>query len=244
MRASSALARGPLRRSAPPPRRGAAGRRRARPCQRPDRAARVAHAPCLAGPGVRRGGEVARSAGRGPGDRMGVWEFRLPTLERSAEPVGRGALPAGIVPPLQDAVRDAWCASRLRGGLPRRAPGGRGRIRRARGPCGFLLPAGTFPPDPPARPPRARIQDALPTPRGRDGLCARPEGRVQLRVRRQLIRCGASVWMLRGGCASALVAPGTAGGRRPRAPVPSSGRCGGLLRVDCGRSLTGEVVHL
>ena len=165
----------PLRRSAPPPRRCAAGRRVRGHVKDLIAAARGARAVPRRtwGPSGRGGGAERGPGARGP---LVCGSFGSRRLERSAEPVGRGALPAGIVPPLQDAVRDAWCASRLRAGLPRRAPGGRGRIRRARGPCGFLLPAGTFPPDPPARPPRARIQDALPTPRGRDGLCARPPG--------------------------------------------------------------------
>ena len=96
------------------------------PCQRPDHAARGARAVPRRtwGPS---GGEVARSAGRGPGDRMGVWEFRLPTLGTLRGAGWTGGLASGDCPP------SAGCRTRrlVRVAPARRAPPTRTRRARA-----------------------------------------------------------------------------------------------------------------
>ena len=125
VRASSALSRGPsgaLRHLPAAARQGGECAAMSKTCTRP----RVAHAPCLAGPGVRRGGEVARSAGRGPGDRMGVG-VSAPDAVTLRGAGWTGGLASGDCPP------SAGCRARrlVRVTPARRAPPTRTRRARA-----------------------------------------------------------------------------------------------------------------
>ena len=230
VRASSALSRGPsgaARHLPAAARQGGGVRGHVKDLTLP----RVAHAPCLAGPGVRRAGRWrgARAGGPGTVGCVGVSApdaWNAPRSRLDGGPCQRGLSPLCRMPYATPGARHA-CAP----GSPDAHPAGAGASDAPADPAVFFSPqANTRPTHP-----RGRLGRGSKTPSPRRGVethyAPGRKGRVQLRVRRRLIRCGASVWMLRGGCVSALVAPGTAGGRRPRAPAPPSRRCGGLLRV-------------
>ena len=164
-----------------PPLRGREERARAmsKTCTRP----RVAHGAVPRrtwGPSGRGGGAERGPGARGP---YGCGSFGSRRLERSAEPVGRGALPAGIVPP------SAGCRTRrlvrvtpARRAPPDAHPAGAGASDAPADPAVFFSPQAHSRPTHPRGPPRARIQDALPTPRGRDGTM-RPAARVSVTLR-------------------------------------------------------------
>ena len=98
----------------------------ARPCQRPDRAARVAHAPCLAGPGVRRAGRWRGARAGGPGT-VGCVGVSAPDAVTLRGAGWTGGLASGDCPP------SAGCRTRrlVRVTPARRAPPTRTRRARA-----------------------------------------------------------------------------------------------------------------
>ena len=172
--ASSALSRGPsgaLRHLPAAARQGGGERGHVKDLH----AARVAHAPCLAGPGVRRAGRWRGARAGGPGT-VWVWEFRLPTLGTLRGAGWTGGLASGDCPP------SAGCRTRrlMRVTPARRAPPTRTRRARAHPTRPRTLRFSSPRRQTPARPTHATASGAdpgrPPTPRGRGGLCARPEG--------------------------------------------------------------------
>ena len=87
--------------------------------------------------GARAAGEVSRSAGRGPGDRWVCGSFGSRRLNAPRSRLDGGPRRRAWSARLEASAPGAAGAPGLRAGLPRRAPGGRGRIRRARGPLRF-----------------------------------------------------------------------------------------------------------
>ena len=163
--ASSALSR-PLRRCAPPPRRGAAGRRRARPCQRParGRAWRTRRASPDLG-SVGRGGGAERGPG-GPGDRWVCGSFgsrrcNAPRSRLDGGPCQRGLSPLCRMPYATPGARHA-CAP----GSPDAHPAGAGASDAPADPAVFFSPqANTRPTHP-----RGRLGRGSKTPSPRRGV--------------------------------------------------------------------------
>ena len=165
VRASSALARGPsgaLRHLPAAARQGGGVRGHVKDLISP----RVAHAPCLAGPGVRRGGEVARSAGRGPGDRWVCGSFgsrrcNAPRSRLDGGPCQRGLSPLCRMPYATPGARHA-CAP----GSPDAHPAGAGASDAPADPAVFFSPqANTRPTHP-----RGRLGRGSRTPSPRRGV--------------------------------------------------------------------------
>ena len=157
-------------------------------------AARVAHAPCLAGPGVRRAGRWRGARAGGPGT-VGCGSFgsrrcNAPRSRLDGGPCQRGLSPLCRMPYATPGARHA-CAP----GSPDAHPAGAGASDAPADPAVFFSPqANTRPTHP-----RGRLGRGSKTPSPRRGVeedyAPGRKGRVQLCVRRRLIRCGASVWM-------------------------------------------------